>query len=244
MSHPGDLVVIEKPLSQKEEKRLAELETVIDENIKGFYAVWFALKEISDKRLYRTEENRTFVDYCNEVWDLSKSRAYQYIEAAEVIENVRHGARAGEIEMSPIGDILDGDNEMSTMVDILPFPTNERQARALAKIPAEHQATVWKLACDDAKDDGVKLSAKLISKAVKDFKIQQFGKAVKDLQRTAIPPREPKTTTPNISEPLRTCFANMLEIIQHEASKGWRGSNQDVVVTWLRTLLTAAEEGR
>ena len=78
-------------LTVAEQGRLAELETVIAENFKGFYAVGCALAEINASRLYR-HTHQTFEDYCRERFEISRPRAYQYIEAKNTMDNVRNCA--------------------------------------------------------------------------------------------------------------------------------------------------------
>lgn len=66
-----------------------------------------------EAKLYRASHG-TFEEYCRERWGMSRPRAYQLIESASTV---------------------------STLVDkgIEP-PQSERQARPLAKLPAEEQA--------------------------------------------------------------------------------------------------------
>jgi len=75
-----------------------------------------ALAEIRDAKLYR-EGYATFEEYCRDRWGMAKRTAYQFIGAAEVIENVRHGAQT--------------------------LPENERQVRPLTKLEPEQQPEVW-----------------------------------------------------------------------------------------------------
>ena len=81
-----------------------------------FVEVGNALLEISDKRLYRATHS-TFREYVEDKWKMSARRAYQLCEAAEVVksltENVNHGSQI-----------------------------NERQARELAKVPADERVDV------------------------------------------------------------------------------------------------------
>lgn len=95
-------------LSSAESKSLIRCEAVIKKNLEHFVAVGNALAEIRDSQLYRVEF-ATFTAYCRTKWNLSKSHAYRYIQAAEV-----------QASVSPIGDIR-----------------NEAQARELAKLRAE-----------------------------------------------------------------------------------------------------------
>jgi hypothetical protein len=66
------------------ESRLSELEAVIERGIDTFVEVGTALREIRDAGLYRHQYN-SFEDYCRERWGMSRPRAYQYIQAAEIV---------------------------------------------------------------------------------------------------------------------------------------------------------------
>jgi len=86
-------------------------EVVIDKHFKSFTVVGQALLDIGQRRLYQMEY-ATFDIYLEHRWGLSRSRAYQLMEAATVTE------------------------AMSTIVDT-PLPANEAQARELVSLKAE-----------------------------------------------------------------------------------------------------------
>src|SRR5262249_48960236 len=67
---------------------LAELEGVIERGLQTFVEVGEALREISERRLYRERGYGTFDEYCRERWGWSRFAGYQYIRAAEVAKNV------------------------------------------------------------------------------------------------------------------------------------------------------------
>lgn len=90
-------------------------EAVIRSGIQTFKEVGESLAAILAKRLY-ADEYRSFDEYVQKKWSISRPRAYQLIDAAEVIENV------------------------STVVDI----QNERVARELATLPKHDQVIVAK----------------------------------------------------------------------------------------------------
>ncbi len=93
---------------------LAECERVIARGLETFVEVGRALLAIRDEKLYR-ETHDTFAAYCQDRWNLSKSRAYQLIEASGVVENVQHVGRK----------------------------PNARQAAELAKVSPDQQAEIW-----------------------------------------------------------------------------------------------------
>jgi len=115
--------VEETPLAPIEQTKLAELERVIERNLKTFYEVGNALLQIRDDRLYRATHG-TFEEYCKEKWGLKQTRAYQLMDAAKTIGNL----------------------ESSTIVEV---PKTESQTRPLTSLPqrnsARHGKRLWKL---------------------------------------------------------------------------------------------------
>ena len=103
-------------LNKEEVNELERCEVVIRQGLQTFIEVGQALLTIRDKRLYRSEF-KTFEEYCNERWAMSKAYTYRMISAAETIYN-----------LSPIGDIL---------------PSTESQARSLTKLEPEVQIEAW-----------------------------------------------------------------------------------------------------
>lgn len=103
-------------LTASESNALTEHEAVIERGIQTFYDVGIALADIRDRRLYRAA-HRTFEEYCQGRWQMTGSRAYQMIDAANVV---------------------------STIVETeLPPPANEGQARELGRVPAAERTEVW-----------------------------------------------------------------------------------------------------
>jgi N6-adenosine-specific RNA methylase IME4 len=105
-AHAGEEAV-STALTLTERTELVELEAVIERGLATFAEVGSALLNVRDRRLYR-ETHRSFEAYLDERWHMSRPRAYQLIEAADV----------------------------STVVDTagLPALANERQARELAAV--------------------------------------------------------------------------------------------------------------
>lgn len=73
------------PLSIEEVNRLDTLEKIIQPHIDSFKVVGQALSEICESKLYR-ETHHTFEDYVQERWNFTSRRAYQLIEAHEVVQ--------------------------------------------------------------------------------------------------------------------------------------------------------------
>lgn len=114
-------------LTSEEVERLDACEGVIRAGLATFYEVGVALLTIRDGRLYRPGPGRpgypSFETYCRERWGMSSRRANQLVQAAGVQDDV------------------------GTMV---PKPTNERQARPLAKLPPEQRAEAWQEAVEES----------------------------------------------------------------------------------------------
>jgi hypothetical protein len=76
-------------LDKREAMRLSTLEQRIASGLRTFLEVGAALAEIRDNRLYR-EQSGTFEAYCRERWRMGRRHAYQLIDAAVIVENVRN----------------------------------------------------------------------------------------------------------------------------------------------------------
>lgn len=127
----------------RDKERLAELEGVIQRNLQSFYEVGRALMEIRNRELYKIKNGggyQTFEEYCRGVWDLSRPRAYQLIDAAEVKTN------------------------LSTVVDI---PIPERQIRPLTRLEPEKQKEAWIRAVETAPEG--KVTAAHVQKVVREM---------------------------------------------------------------------------
>lgn len=103
-------------LSIAEEVELERHEVVVGNGLSAFKEVGDALAAIRNKQLYRADY-ATFEDYLDGRWGISRPRGYQYIAAAEVVN-----------ELSSVGST---------------FPKNEAQARELAGLPIPHLIAAW-----------------------------------------------------------------------------------------------------
>lgn len=111
-------------LTTFEQSRLEACEQVIERGLATFVDVGTALLEVRDSRLYRAEF-ATFEAYCAERWGLKQSRAYQLIDAAKALTNLKS----------------------STIVEL---PANEAQARELTQFTPDEQRAVWQMAVETA----------------------------------------------------------------------------------------------
>jgi hypothetical protein len=129
-------------LSADEQIELEECEAIIERGLQTFYEVGAALLRVRELRLYRIEHS-SFEAYCAERWGISRPRAYQFIEAAEVRSN------------------------LSTIVDTLPM--TESQARPLARLEPDQQREAWQQALQRAHELGQRLTAALVEAIVKEM---------------------------------------------------------------------------
>ena len=116
-------------LSLSERETLTRCEQVIEKGLHTFIDVGTALMAIRNSRLYR-ERYSSFDAYLRDRWpELGSRRAYQLMEAAQVVQNVNHGSQ------NPGPHYL---------------PKNEKQVRPLAKLPPEDQRSAWERAVETA----------------------------------------------------------------------------------------------
>jgi hypothetical protein len=146
-------------LNIDESHELERCEVVIKQGLNTFIEVGEALFIIRDKRLYR-REFKTFEDYCQQKWALSRQRVYQLIDASNVI------------------------NHLSTMVDI---PTSERQIRPLTSLEPEIQKEVWKEVVKQSEETRQPITAAKVQSVVNDWKpVNQEIKEIKNEPMFAI----------------------------------------------------------
>ena len=144
-------------LNIDESHELERCEVVIKQGLQTFIEVGQALMTIKEKRLYRIGY-KTFEDYCVEKWSISRPRAFQLIEAANVISG------------------------LSTIVDIL--PKTESQVRPLTSLEPEIQKQVWS---EVVKTHGDNITAAKVQTVVNDWKpVNQEIKDVKSEPMFAI----------------------------------------------------------
>jgi hypothetical protein len=103
-------------LTPDEEQERHRLELRVE---RGFREAVAALRSLRDKRLYRST-HKTFEEYCQGRFGYNRSRSYQLLDAAIVVDNLK---------------------ECPQFVDIL--PTNESQCRWLTGFEPEQQQIIW-----------------------------------------------------------------------------------------------------
>lgn len=142
---------LSKPLTTQEKELLAELEQTVYTLLNK---AAFALKEISDLKLYR-ESHERFEDYCEEQLNISRRFASYQINFARITE------------------------ELKKEQDVPFLPTSESQVRALAKLKPELRKTIWLESCNQA--GGKVPSRETVQSVVKQAsQIEQYEPIEKD----------------------------------------------------------------
>lgn len=202
-----------KDLSAQEELRLEQLEKVVVENFQTFVQVGQALAEIRERKLYRVKA-LTFEKYCKELFDIAKSRAYELISAAEVVQNVRHGGRFG------------GDEERF-------LPLNERQVRPLAKLNPEQQVSVWNAVIESAPKG--KVTASHVNNVVKSYLGEKIKQTVRKIRRDVVV---------NCSAEFSAAFDVLTDQIDKERDANYKHTSRGWIVNALDQLRAEiAEDG-
>jgi hypothetical protein len=131
-----------KDLTEEEERERFRLERQVE---RAFWQAGRALRELRDRKLYRST-HKTFEEYCKDRFSYNRSRSYQIIDAAGVVDNLE---------------------ECPQIVEVL--PTAEGQVRPLTKLEAEEQVRCWQEAVAAA---GGKVPSGRIVKSIVD-KLQE-----------------------------------------------------------------------
>lgn len=129
-------------LSQDEQAELEALESEVASGIQAFVRMGNALTAIRDKKLYRRTHG-TFEAYCEQKWGIKRGRAYQFIEAAEVILNLQALSSPAYL------------------------PANDSQARPLARLAAVEQAEAWNTVCSMVPQE--QITAEHVTEVVKAY---------------------------------------------------------------------------
>lgn len=179
-------------LTPRERTTLAEQEQIIERGLVTFLEVGGALLTIRSERLYRAS-HRTFEDYCRERWDMGRSRAYQLIDAAQVVSSLSES--------------------VSTTVDKTALPQSERQVRELKAAPEELRAEAWAQAQEDA--GAAQPTARQVKEAVRKL-TEEPGEEPAQPQRAALPQHRSESnewyTPADIIERVREAFGGRIDL--------------------------------
>lgn len=121
-----------EPLTPEEQKRREELEREV---WVSFHRAGTALREIRDKRLYRSTHER-FEDYCADTYSYTRRYPYYLIDAANSTDNIKT-----YLDDPSQKERLEELKRRERAVPI--FPTNEFQIRPLGRLPTEKQGAAW-----------------------------------------------------------------------------------------------------
>lgn len=151
-------------ITPAESAKLEELESRIEASAK---LIGGDLSQIRTERLYRFT-HETFEDYCKEKWGMGRHYINRQIMAAQIIDNIgAHGHQA---------------------------PETERQARPLAKLPAEQQPAAWERAQEIAKEESKPVAARHVEAAVLEVMPKEEPETV---VVDGVSKEAPKRRTPN-----------------------------------------------
>ncbi len=129
------------------------------------------------------------------------------------------------------GDMNDTGSEPKEII----LPINEAQARPLTKLKdPDDQVKAWRIVLDQL-NQGKKLTAALVNKAVKEVR----GEVVK--KKKVIQKKELESTQ-LVSNLFKKQYQVLLDIISGEQDSNWKTSSKKEVVTWLKNLVKIAEE--
>jgi len=222
---PPDFV---KPLSETEKKRRKELESLISRKLNSFLDVCYALREISQRMYYRDTHAR-FSDYCKETFEIGSSRAYQLIDAADVIDMVRNVHNCG------YGNVNHGSpDNIHNCGQVEWIPQNEGQARALAKFKDKPETiqTIVTEAIQTAPDG--KITASHIKKTARRLHFEKVRDTVSKAKTKA-------NQAPKISEDFRKAFNIFLDAINIERANEFKNTDRNEVIRHVRAILDALE---
>ena len=220
----------EKPLSEREEKLLAELEAVIETNMKGFVLVGMALTQIRDQRLYRIQYP-TFEEYLLKVWDMARKTGYRLIEAAEVHGNLKDFfEEALSDNCSQISLPENVSHGTQTIEDII--PKNERQARPLTLFSAEEQREIWLQVLDKANSTDSKITANFIIQVI----LERQRKATDERLRKHTD-RAKKDGRINLPPLVQSTYIALLQVVQNQNNEDWKDIGKPTMISLLEDLL-------
>lgn len=121
---------------------LAEQEAIIEESLAGFVEIGNALMRIRDEELYREAGFDGFVAYLEfKPWGISRARAYQQIEAAQVsniVGNVQNDRQA--LELAPL--MRANPDNPEVVIDLFEEVKKETGGKPTAKKIKEKVASV------------------------------------------------------------------------------------------------------
>jgi hypothetical protein len=215
---------LDKPLSERERRRLAELEGVVFANFRAAYDFWAALREIRDTKLYR-ETAPTFEKYTKQVFGVTKKQAYRCITAADVADNITE----------KVSNWTQTDDESENIPHGGQIIINEAQARELARVPAERQPEVYQATVQAALAEGKMPTAAMIRRTIRNMNLAVTQAAVRKggekITRTA----------KHVSAEFKEAFQHFLDVISAERAAHWKYTDRETVLETLKDIVYAIE---
>ena len=149
-------------LSFAERSRLQECERIITIGLRAFVEVGNALIEIRRNRLYRGRYP-TFESYCRDKWNIKRQRAYELMDAAEIVTSLSEA--------------------LPEYTDKL--PKKEAHAAQLLRIPPDERPQVWKKVVEDCPK-----SKDITAKRISDTIHRKFERTTADVipLKAVVPP--------------------------------------------------------
>jgi|GEM_PF-2311062 len=230
--HPQALIE-EPPLSQREEKLLADLEGVIETNMKGFVLVGMALATIKNQKLYRIQYP-TFEEYLLRVWDIAARTAYQLIEAAYVHENLKDFLERGNLnncsQIENVNHSLESENVRHGAQTEIILPKNERQARPLTLFSPEEQKEIWLRVLDEASNRNCVITANFIIQVILERQRKEIEKRTKTNRERA----DKQLVLPPM---VQQSYQMLLQVVLDQNDAGWKQVGKQTMVELLEDLL-------
>lgn len=176
------------------------------------------LKRIRDERLYRGD-HKSFEDFCQAELGYTSRWARQIIQSAETIE---------ELSGTMVPDQL---------------PSNERQVRELARLPAGKRAEVWQEVLEDGEPTSAKVKEKVRqhveSAKAKPAKISggvTFDTA--EIEAAAAAAKAPKSGKPSISTGQRReamgLVSKLIRTLDAMGQGGQLDAHTDAIIKWIK----------
>lgn len=146
------LLPTEGRLTVADKARRKKLESVIQSGLKTFIDVGQALEAVRSEKLYR-DKWKTFEAYCEDIFELSRKRAYQLIDAAKTVKRLE--------SMETLPKILDKNEEVG-IDKIIP---NEHAANVISKVPDDEIQEVLDVVVEAYQATGKPVTGKSIKDA-------------------------------------------------------------------------------
>lgn len=218
----------EQPLSEREVVLLAELETVIATNMKGFVLVGMALAQINAARLYRVQYP-TFKEYLLRVWDMAPARGYQLIESAEVHGNLKGFLADGALDAVSLPENVHNCRQNVDDIESL-LPKNEAQARPLSLFSPEEQREIWLAVLDKASATGSTITANFIIQVILERQRKATDQKIKTHHDRA---KKDKTLPPLV----KTTYEALLTVVASQNDEDWQSVGKRTMIGLLEDLL-------